>query len=104
MPGLGLIVRQLCVVLEPGTGSSPHHLLLLLEPGGELRVEPQQLHILAPVKTEVLNKVEEIRSAILDRFPNNLSHPIEEMMMFDVIVTLAILFGEKRHSGLLSGR
>ena len=73
MPGLGLIVRQLCVVLEPGTGSSPHH-LLLLEPGGELRVERQQLHILAPVKTEVLNKVEKIWSSVLNWLPNYLNN------------------------------
>ena len=78
MPGLALIVRKLCVVVEPGAGRPPHHLLLLLEPGGELRVEPQQLHILAPVKAEVLNKVEEIRSAILDRFPDNLSHQLDK--------------------------
>lgn len=79
MPGLGLVVRELYVVLEPGAGRAPHHLLLLrLGAAGELRVEPEQLHILAPVKAEVLNKVEEIWSAILDWFPDNLKHPLVE--------------------------
>ena len=80
MPGLGLVVWKLCVVFEPGAGRAPHHLLLLLRLGaaGELRVEPEQLHILAPVKAEVLDKVEEIWSAILDWFPDNLKQPLVE--------------------------
>lgn len=58
VPGLGLVVWELYVVLEPGAGRAPHHILLHLGAVGELRVEPEQLHILAPVKTEVLDKVE----------------------------------------------
>ena len=73
VPWLGLVVRELYVVLEPGAGRAPQHLLLLLlGASGERRVEPEQLHILAPVKAEVLDKVEEIWSAILDWFPDNL--------------------------------
>ena len=78
MPGLGLVVRELYVVLEPGAGRGPHHLLLNLGAVGELRVEPEQLHVLAPVKTEVLDKIEQIRSAILDRFPDNLNHQLDK--------------------------